>query len=316
MASPVFGEFVGTTVLVLMGDGVVGGVLLKGSKAANAGWMVITAGWAFAVFIGVVTAVACGSPGADLNPAVTLAAAIHSGNYSHVMPFALAQTLGATFGATLVWLFYHPHWRVTEDASAKLAVFCTAPAIRSRFWNFFCEALATAVLLLAIAAIGSKTFAAAGPAPGLAPYLVAIVVWGIGLSLGGTTGNLAGVIVLALDVDENEADAARSVVGADGRDLKGRIRVGGHGLRRRIRMDSIHLVLSEQRGSAGENYSAEKASHAGFLSTILRDAKREVPAQAPCFESIVAKMRAQRKISSSAVESSVFSSRYLTMIGV
>ena len=84
MASPVFGEFIGTAVLVLLGDGVVGGVLLKGSKAENAGWMVITAGWAFAVFVGVVTAVACGSPDAHLNPAVTLAAAIHSGNYSHL----------------------------------------------------------------------------------------------------------------------------------------------------------------------------------------------------------------------------------------
>ena len=111
MASPVFGEFIGTAVLVLMGDGVVGGVLLKGSKAANAGWMVITAGWAFAVFVGVITAVACGSPSADLNPAVTLAAAIHSGNYSHLVPFTLAQTLGAIFGATLVWIFYHSHWR-------------------------------------------------------------------------------------------------------------------------------------------------------------------------------------------------------------
>src|ERR1700743_2112385 len=188
MASPVFGEFMGTTVLVLLGDGVVGGVLLKGSKAANAGWMVITAGWAFAVFVGVVTAVACGSPDAHLNPAVTLAAAIHSGNYSHLVPFALAQTLGGIAGATLVWIFYHSHWPLTEDVSAKLAVFCTSPAVRSPFWNFLCEAIATAVLLLAIAAIGSKTFAAEGPAPGLAPYLVAIVVWGIGLSLGGTTG--------------------------------------------------------------------------------------------------------------------------------
>ena len=188
MASPVVGEFVGTSVLVLLGDGVVGGVLLKGSKAANAGWMAITAGWAFAVFVGVVTAVACGSPDAHLNPAVTLAAAIHSGNYSHVVPFVAAQILGGIFGATLVWIFYHSHWPLTEDASAKLAVFCTAPAVRSPFWNFLCEVIATAVLLLAIAAIGSKTFAAAGPAPGLAPYLVAIVVWGIGLSLGGTTG--------------------------------------------------------------------------------------------------------------------------------
>lgn len=215
MASPVFGEFVGTTVLVLMGDGVVGGVLLKGSKAANAGWIAITAGWAFAVFVGVITAVACGSPSADLNPAVTLAAAIHSGNYAHLVPFALAQTLGAIFGATLVWLFYHPHWPLTEDASAKLAVFCTAPAIRSRFWNFFCEALATAVLLLAIAAIGSKTFAAAGPAPGLAPYLVAIVVWGIGLSLGGTTGY---AINPARDLGPRIAHSILPVAGKGGSD--------------------------------------------------------------------------------------------------
>jgi len=215
MSSPIFGEFVGTSVLVLLGNGVVGGVLLRGSKAANAGWMAITAGWAFAVFVGVVTAVACGSPYAHLNPAVTLAAAIHSGNYSNVVPFALAQTLGGIFGATLVWLFYHPHWPVTDDPSAKLAIFCTSPAIRSPFWNFFCEALATAVLLLAIAAIGSKTFTAAGPAPGLAPYLVAIVVWGIGLSLGGTTGY---AINPARDLGPRIAHSILPVAGKGGSD--------------------------------------------------------------------------------------------------
>ena len=215
MASPVFGEFVGTAVLVLLGDGVVGGVLLKGSKAANAGWMVITAGWAFAVFVGVITAVACGSPSADLNPAVTLAAAIHSGNYSHLVPFALAQTVGAIVGAMLVWIFYHSHWPLTPEPAAKLAVFCTAPAVRSPFWNFLCEAIATAVLLLAIAAIGSKTFAAAGPAPGLAPYLVAIVVWGIGLSLGGTTGY---AINPARDLGPRIAHSILPVAGKGGSD--------------------------------------------------------------------------------------------------
>ena len=215
MASPVIGEFVGTTVLVLMGDGVVGGVLLKGSKAANAGWMAITAGWAFAVFVGVITAVACGSPSADLNPAVTLAAAIHSGNYAHLVPFTLAQVAGAIVGAVLVWIFYHSHWAITEDAKMKLAVFCTAPAIRSPFWNFLCEAIATALLLLAIAAIGSKSFAAAGPAPGLAPYLVAIVVWGIGLSLGGTTGY---AINPARDLGPRIAHAVLPVPGKGGSD--------------------------------------------------------------------------------------------------
>lgn len=188
MLSPFFGEFMGTLVLILLGDGVVAGVLLNRSKAQNAGWLAVTAGWSFAVFCGILTAVACGSPGADLNPAVTLAAAVHTGQFSHVASMMLAQMLGAFCGATLVWLFYFPHWSVTPDQSIKLAVFSNAPAIRSPWWNLFSEALATFILLLAISAIGSKTFASAGPAPGLAPYLVAIVLWGVGLSLGGTTG--------------------------------------------------------------------------------------------------------------------------------
>jgi glycerol uptake facilitator len=188
MLTPFFGEFLGTAVLVLLGNGVVAGALLKGSKSENPGWIVITAGWAFAVFCGVVTAVACGSPGAHLNPAVTIAVAIKTGDFSHVAFFILAQMLGAMAGATLVWLFYYPHWEGTEDQGVKLAVFCTSPAIRSPFWNLLSEMVGTAVLILVVGAIGSKTFAAAGPSPGLAPYPVAILVWSIGLSLGGTTG--------------------------------------------------------------------------------------------------------------------------------
>lgn len=188
MTYPLFGEAIGTAVLVFLGNGVVAGSLLGKSKAANAGWLAITAGWAFAVFCGVVTAVACGSPSADLNPAVTLASAIHTGVYAHVLPLMTAQMAGGFVGAVLVWLFYYPHWRVTADTDAKLGVFCTAPAIRSYGWNLLSEVLGTAVLLLVISSIGSKVFAAAGPAPGLAPYLVGIVVWSIGLSLGGTTG--------------------------------------------------------------------------------------------------------------------------------
>src|SRR5690349_22748769 len=102
----------GTFVLVFMGNGVVAGNLLRGTKSENSGWMVITAGWAFAVFCGVVTAVAFGSPEAHLNPAVTLAVAIHTNHYGILPVFVAAQMLGATAGATVVWLFYYPHWTV------------------------------------------------------------------------------------------------------------------------------------------------------------------------------------------------------------
>jgi glycerol uptake facilitator protein len=188
MISPFFGEFMGTLVVILLGEGVNAGVLLKRSKAEKSGWIVITAGWGFAVFCGVVTAIACGSPGAHLSPAVTLAVAIKTGDFSHVLSFFAAQLMGAFLGATLVWLFYMPHWEITDDASLKFAVFATSPAIRKPLWNLLSEIIATAALLLVIGCIGAKTFAPAGPAPGLAPYLVAITVWSIGLSLGGTTG--------------------------------------------------------------------------------------------------------------------------------
>lgn len=188
MITPFFGEFMGTLVLILLGEGVNAGVLLRRSKAEGAGWVAITAGWGFAVFCGVITAIACGSPEAHLNPAVTIAVALKTGDASHLLPFILAQTLGAFCGATLVWVFYMPHWRVTEDPELKLAIFATGPAIRAPFWNLLCEIIATAVLLLVIGSISAKTFAPAGPAPGLAPYLVGILVWAIGLSLGGTTG--------------------------------------------------------------------------------------------------------------------------------
>ncbi len=188
MISPFFGEFMGTLVVILLGEGTNAGVLLARSKAQHAGWVAITAGWGFAVFCGVVTAIACGSPGAHLSPAVTIAVAIKTGDFTHVVSFLAAQFLGAFLGATLVWLFYMPHWELTEDASLKLAVFATGPAVRSPVWNLFSEAVATALLLLVIGCIGAKTFAPAGPAPGLAPFLVGILVWAVGLGLGGTTG--------------------------------------------------------------------------------------------------------------------------------
>jgi glycerol uptake facilitator protein len=215
MLSPWFGEFMGTAVLILLGDGVVAGVLLKKSKAENSGWMVITAGWAFAVMCGVFTAIACGSPGAHLNPAVTLGVAMRSGDFSSVLPFVAAQILGAIVGATLVWLHYLPHWQESPDAAAKLGVFCTAPAIRKYPANFASEVIGTLVLVFVVAAIFSKRVAATGPATGLGPFLVASLVWGIGLSLGGTTGY---AINPARDLGPRIAHALLPIAGKGGSD--------------------------------------------------------------------------------------------------
>src|SRR6266403_2142282 len=128
MLAKCFGEFMGTLVLVLLGDGVVANVLLKRSKAEAAGWMVITSGWAFAVMAGVFTAIACGSSDAHLNPAVTLGFAARSGDFSKAAPYFVAQMLGAIAGATIVWLHYFPHWKETPDVAAKLG--CFAPGLR------------------------------------------------------------------------------------------------------------------------------------------------------------------------------------------
>jgi len=188
MDSRYFGEFMGTAVLVLMGNGAVANVLLKKSKGEDAGWMAIATGWALAVMAGVFTAIACGSSDAHLNPAVTLGMAVKSGDYSNVAPYIAAQMLGAILGATLVWLHYFPHWKETPDADRKLACFCTSPAIRNPGANLLSEIIGTFVLVLVVGAIFSKAVAAGGPSAGLGPYLVGSLVWGIGLSLGGTTG--------------------------------------------------------------------------------------------------------------------------------
>jgi glycerol uptake facilitator protein len=215
MLTPFFGEFMGTMVIVLLGDGTNAAVLLKGSKAENSGWIVIATGWAFAVFCGIVTAIACGSPGAHLNPAVTIAIAIKTGDFSHVLSFIAAQMLGGIAGAVLVYLAYQPHWAITEGPAIKLGVFCTAPAIRKPFWNVTTETIGTALLLLVIGAVGAKTFAPAGPAPGLAPYLVAMIVWAIGLGLGGPTGY---AINPARDLGPRIAHALLPIAGKGGSD--------------------------------------------------------------------------------------------------
>ncbi len=187
MTSPFLGEFLGTMILILLGDGVVAGVLLKRSKGEGGGWLVITAGWAFAVMAGVFTAVACGSSDAHLNPAVTLGFAVRAGSFGKCLPYITAQLLGAMAGAALVWLHYLPHWKETPDAATKLSCFCTHPAIRKAVANLISEIIGTAVLVFVVGAIFSKAVAASGPGA-LGPYLVGSLVWGIGLSLGGTTG--------------------------------------------------------------------------------------------------------------------------------
>ena len=214
MTSPFLGEFLGTMVLVLLGNGVVAGVVLKRSKAEASGWMVITAGWAFAVMAGVFTAIACGSSDAHLNPAVTLGFAVRAGNFGNVAPYIAAQMLGAVVGAGLVWLHYLPHWKETPDAPGKLACFCTAPAIRSLIPNLISEIIGTFVLVFVVGAIFSKNVATGGPGS-LGPYLVGSLVWGIGLSLGGTTGY---AINPARDLGPRVAHAILPVAGKGGSD--------------------------------------------------------------------------------------------------
>jgi glycerol uptake facilitator protein len=187
MPQGMFGEFMGTLVLILLGNGVVANVLLKKTKGEASGWIVITTGWGLAVMAGVFTAMACGSEG-HLNPAVTLGAAIVSGDFSKVAGYIAAQLCGAIVGACLVWVHYLPHWHETPEHDLKFSCFATSPAIRSPLANFLSEVIGTFVLVLVADAIFSKAVAANGPAAGLGPWLVGSLVWGIGLGLGGTTG--------------------------------------------------------------------------------------------------------------------------------
>ena len=215
MTSSLLGEFLGTLVLILLGDGVVAAVLLKRSKAEGGGWIVITAGWALAVMAGVFTAIACGSSDAHLNPAVTIGFAVRDGDFTKFGPYLVAQMLGAIAGAALVWLQYFPHWKETPDESRKLACFCTAPAIRASISNLASEIIATFVLVFVVGAIFSKRVAATGPAAGLGPYLVGSLVWGIGLSLGGPTGY---AINPARDLGPRVAHSILPIAGKGGSD--------------------------------------------------------------------------------------------------
>ncbi|WP_057875143.1 MIP/aquaporin family protein [Liquorilactobacillus aquaticus] len=176
------GEFIGTFVLVLLGDGVCAGVNLAKSKANNAGWIAISLGWGFAVTMGIYTSAFLGP--AHLNPAVTIGMAI-AGKFpwSGVLIFIVAQMLGAFLGAVLVWIHYLPHWKATQDKEMILGTFATGPAIRSYFANFISEVIGTFVLVFSLLAFTRGQFTA-----GLNPVIVGILIIAIGLSLGGTTG--------------------------------------------------------------------------------------------------------------------------------
>ena len=192
--TPFFAELIGTMILILLGNGVVANVVLKRTKGNGTGWMVITTGWGLAVFAAVV--VAAPYSGAHLNPAITLGFAV-TGKFAwgQVVPYIVAQLVGAAIGAVLVWLFYYRHYIVSEDAGAKLATFCTAPAIRNNGSNFFSEFVGTFVLMFVVLYItngelfieeSATTLPIGLGSVGALP--VAFVVWVIGLSLGGTTG--------------------------------------------------------------------------------------------------------------------------------
>ena len=180
MDSRIILEFIGTAILILLGDGVVANVLLKGTKGQNSGWVVITIAWGLAVFAGAYIA---GDSGGHLNPAVTIAlymAGIFQGGRVLVIGYIIAQRLGGFVGACLVYVFYKKHFDVETNNNLKLAVFCTAPEIRSPFYNCLSEVIGTFMLILAIFLVGGAKIA--GPLP------VSLIIIVIGMSLGGTTG--------------------------------------------------------------------------------------------------------------------------------
>jgi glycerol uptake facilitator protein len=180
--SAFLGELIGTMILIIFGCGVVGGVVLKKSKAENSGWIVITMGWGLAVAMAVY---AVGQiSGAHLNPAVTIAlATIGAFPWSDVPSYIIAQMIGAFIGGVIVYLHYLPHWKATDDQGAKLAVFSTDPAIKNPAANLLSEVIGTFILVLGLLAIGANKFT-----DGLNPFIVGFLIVAIGLSLGGTTG--------------------------------------------------------------------------------------------------------------------------------
>jgi glycerol uptake facilitator protein len=191
-----FGEFMGTLVLVLIGNGVVANVVLKKTLGSAAGWLTIVFGFGLGVVAGVFT---------------TLAFAISSGDFSKFLPYLIAQVLGGFVGGALVWIHFMPHWAETPDAGSKLACFSTGPAIKNTVANMISEIIGTFLLVLTIASIVKTS-----PAPGLVPFLVGAMVWAIGSGLGGTTGF---AINPARDLGPRIAHAILPIPGKGGSDF-------------------------------------------------------------------------------------------------
>ena len=215
MLKAVFGELAGTFMMMFLGNGVVAACVLDRTKASGEGWLVITTGWALAVLCGIFTANLFGSADAHLNPAITVAFAVKSGDFSRVLPYVAAQSIGSFAAAVVVWVFYLPHWQVTEDPAAKLAVFCTTPAIRSYGSNLFSEVVGAFVLVLIVGAITAKMTRYGEGNGSAAPFLVGCLVWSIGLSLGATTGY---AINPARDLGPRLAHALLPIAGKGGSD--------------------------------------------------------------------------------------------------
>jgi len=183
------GEFLGTMTLCIFGCGVVASTLLGKSKGTNGGWLAITTGWAMGVLMGVFVAQATGAAG-DINPAVSLAKhllGLAYPSFTQLLSVMLSEILGGFCGGIFVWLVYYLHWAQTPDANQKLMVFCTEPAIRRLPFNFLTEVLATFMLVFGVATISKIDHMQPIPS-GLGAYFIAMLVWAIGLSLGGPTG--------------------------------------------------------------------------------------------------------------------------------
>ena len=212
---PYIAEFFGTALMILLGDGVVANVSLAKSKGNAGGWIVITAGWGLAVMVAVYAMASLS--GAHFNPAITLGlASIGQFPWDRVAGYIVAQTGGALLGGVLVWLAYLPHWKGTPDASAKLAIFCTIPAIRNPLGNLMCETIGTTVLVFGALAIpASHNLTEPGWGTGFGPLLIGLLIFSIGLSLGGPTGY---AINPARDLGPRIAHALLPIAGKGGSD--------------------------------------------------------------------------------------------------
>lgn len=236
------GEFLGTMLLIILGGGVVAGAVLKGTKSEGAGWLVIVVAWGLAVAFAIY---AVGSiSAAHINPAVTVGLAfIGEFPWAKVPGYVIAQLLGAFAGAVVVWLHYLPHWGKTDDPAAKLAVFSTAPALRSFASNFISEMIATMILVMGILFVGANKFT-----EGLNPLVIGGLIIVIGLSLGGTTGF---AINPARDLGPRLAHLVLPVKGKGGSDIPyAWVPVAGP-LLGGLLGASLYKILFQQEMSAG-----------------------------------------------------------------